>query len=424
MHRAIRIRNTIVVSLLLAASCIAAANGLKRTELGLTYQSPDGNRLVAGRGPLPGAKVLDVTLGQAVDWVVGVPVGNDSLWVAVLRDGSVKAISLRAGSARIIPNFEPARLEGPPALIRQGRQVAIPAPANEGSPLSHAVPLARQQRLAFISRRGRLGLATSWGSQRSELALRALPDARVLTDETGRLLLLTDPTERYPHGALGDAVEAASMTLIDAGGRPRVISRMEFPQPWVFEGLAPIWTDWNRDGRKEILATLSSHRDGAKLALYDEGGVVLAESPAIGSGQRWRHAIAVAPFGPGGEMELAEVLTPHLGGVVQFSRWQGKKLVSVARIPGFTSHVLGSRNLDLAAAGDFDGDGSVELLLPTQDRSRLAAIHRTADGAERDWEVKLPARLSSNLAGVTLAGGRMIVAAGLANGTLRIFHPR
>ncbi len=95
----------------------------------------------------------------------------------------------------------------------------------------------------------------------------------------------------------------------------------------------------------------------------------------------------------------------------------------MARISGFTSHVFGSRNLDLAAAGDFDGDGRVELLLPSQDLTRLAAIRRTADGAEQAFAVELSAELSSNLAGVALAGGRMIVAVGLSNGTLRIFHP-
>ncbi len=424
MHRAIRVRNTLITSLLVAASCIAVANGLKTMEVGLTHQGPDGNRLVAGRGPLPRAKVVDVALGQPVAWVVGVPAGNDSLWVAVLEDGSLRAISLQAGKARIVPGFEPSRLDGPPVLIRQGRQVAIPAPSDDGSPLSHAVPLSRQERLAFVSSRARLGFATSWGGQRSEITLKALPDARLLTDESGRLLLLTDPTDDYPHGALGDNTEAASMTLVDAGGQARVLKRIEFPKPWVFEGLAPIWTDWNRDGRREIVATLSSQREGARIVLYDEQGSVLAESPAIGVGQRWRHAIAVAPFGPDGEMELAEVLTPHLGGVVQFFRWEGQRLVRVASISGFTSHVLGSRNLDLAAAGDFDGDGRVELLLPTQDRTRLAAIRRTARGAERAWKVKLPDRLSSNLAAVTLEGGRMIVAAGLADGTLRIFHSR
>ncbi len=424
MHWSKSLSSLFLVFLLLASSSIAAANGLSSTQVGLTYQSLDGNRYLAGRGALPGARVVDVSLHKPIEWIVGVPVGNDSLWVAVLNDGSVRALSLQAGSARSIPNFEPSRLAGPPVLIRQGRQVAVTAPAEDGSPLSHAVPLPRQERLAFVSRRGRLGFATPWGGQRSELALLALPDARVLADETGRILLLSDPTERYPHGALGDGTEAASMSLIDAGGRPRVITRIEFPQPWVFEGIAPIWTDWNRDGKREIVATLSSDRDGAKLVLYDERGNTLAESPAIGTGRRWRHAIAVAPFGPDGEMEMAEVLTPHLGGVVQFFKWERTRLERVARISGFTSHVHGSRNLDLAAAGDFDADGHVELLLPTQDRARLAAVRRTPEGAERAWEVKLPAQLSSNLAGVTLAGGRMIVAAGLSDGTLRFYHPR
>ena len=77
--------------------------------------------------------------------------------------------------------------------------------------------------------------------------------------------------------------------------------------------------------------------------------------PAIGRGNRWRHQIAVAPFGPNGERELVDVLTPHIGGVVEFYRMVGDRIEIVATVPGFTSHVIGSRNLDLALAADADG---------------------------------------------------------------------
>jgi hypothetical protein len=75
-------------------------------------------------------------------------------------------------------------------------------------------------------------------------------------------------------------------------------------------------------------------------------------------------------------------------GVVEFYQWREDTLQIVARVPGYTSHVIGTRNLDMAAAGDFDGDGRFELLLPNQQRTTLGGIRRTEDG--RKWPGRCP----------------------------------
>lgn len=411
---------------LLCAGLASVVQGVElgRLETGLTYQRADGNRFIEGRGALPNAEYVDIALGEPVRWVVGVSAGQGSLWVAGLESGAIHAIALRGGKAERIPNFMPAHLDGPPILMRMGRRVSVLAPATHGSPLSHPVPIARQDRLAFISDSGLLSLASFLGSRRSGLNVLIPMDARILADEKGRLLTLSDPTTRYVHGALGDDQEAASMTLVDAGGEPRIQQRIEFPEPAVFEGIAPLWVDWNRDGEREIVATLSSDESGAQIVLFAEDGKRIAESAPIGAGSRWRHAIAVAPFGPGGEMELAEVVTPHLVSRVQFLAWQGGRLHPTAALGGFTSHVNGSRNLDQAAAGDFDGDGKIELLLPDARFRSLGGIRRTARGAEVAWRVPLPSPLTSNIGSVVMDNRTMIVAAGLADGTLRFWGAR
>ena len=414
-------RGIVTSRLLIGATFVAQAATVGGTHAGLTYHRLDGNRLVEGQGAFPNVKPVDLSFIKPVRWVVGVPMGADSLWVVVLADDSVQAVVLRGREAGLIENFEPRQLAGPPALVSDGDHVSVLVPAGHASALSHPTPIPRQRRIAYVSARGRLLLASLRGSQLFEMSPKVLPDARVLADEAGRLLLLSDPTTRYAHGVLGDAVESASMTLVDAGGAPTIESRIEFPAPFVFEGIAPLWVDWNRDARREIVATLSSGGSGAQLVLYAEDGKRLAESPAIGTGNRWRHAIAVAPFGPGGEMELAEVLTPHLGGTVQFYQWRKNRLERVARLGGYTSHVYGSRNLDMAVAGDFDGDGRIELLLPNQPRDRLAGIRRTASNAKVAWEASLPAPLTSNIGSVMLESGRIVVAVGLADGTLRFW---
>jgi hypothetical protein len=113
------------------------------------------------------------------------------------------------------------------------------------------------------------------------------------------------------------------------------------------EGIAPIWTDLTGDGGREIIVTLSDPEGGARLAVYSEAGEQLAVGSAIGRGYRWRHQLVVAPFGPTGDLELADVMTPHIGGIVEFFQLAGDRLKLIAQTSGYSSHVLGSRNLDM-----------------------------------------------------------------------------
>ena len=110
------------------------------------------------------------------------------------------------------------------------------------------------------------------------------------------------------------------------------------------------------------------------------------ERPPLRS-SRWRGFPLASPVGRSalrtiGEVEIVYVLTPHIGGIVEFYRLENDILKVVVKIPGFSSHKIGSRNLDMAVAGDFGGDGQVELLVPSQTLDEIGGIRRTLDGAE------------------------------------------
>ena len=77
----------------------------------------------------------------------------------------------------------------------------------------------------------------------------------------------------------------------------------------------------------------------------------------------------------------------------------------------------------MAAAGDFDGDGRLEVLLPTRTLTELAAVRRTVDGAEEAWKVDVGGRLSINLAVVETGDGRLAVGVGRTDGVLRLWLP-
>lgn len=395
-----------------------------RLSTGFTYHQPDGNRLVAGRGHLPQAESIDIELSGRPVWLVAAPSGEGSIWVAMLDGGKAEAFHLRGEKVqpvRIEPSGLPPAM--PPMLILEdGAPMLLTAGEGEASELTHAVRLdISPGAAAYLIRSGNLVVEESDTS--IQMVVEALSDARLLIDEMGRLLMLTDPTTRYRHGVLGDAVEAKSVTLVDTSPSPQISMKLETQGARVIEGISPIWADLDGDGAREIIVTESDSNQGAQIVVYDEQGNRIAVGPAIGQGFRWRHQLAVAPFGPDGELELVAVLTPHIGGVVEFYQLRGNQLEIVAQVPGYSSHLLGSRNLDRALAGDFDGDGRVELLVPDQAQEILGAIGRNPDGAAAAWTIPLDGKLATNLAAATLASGEIVLGVGREDGKLRIWIP-
>jgi hypothetical protein len=401
------------------------ATGVELANYGYTHQRPDGNRLVAGRGSLPEATVLDIPLSGQPVWIAGaaVPNSDKTAWAVVLADGRVQAFIVDDGQVSESA-IEPATVQGMPPLLKvtEDERILLVPPA----PVYGAAPpavLDEQGKLATVSPDGVVTVLDPAGMVRDSAQSQPLPDGRLLVDEQGRLLFLSQPTARYDHGIAGDGIEAGAVTLFDPEsefGNEVVIT---VPEPAVIEGIMPLWADLNGDGRREIIVTQSDAQAGAQIVVYDESGEQIATGPAIGLGNRWRHQLAVAPFGPQGEIELVDVLTPHIGGVVEFYQLDGDELQIVAKVPGYTSHVIGSRNLDMALAGDLDGDGRIELLVPNQGRTLLGAIRRTTADAEVVWTVPLDGKVSSNLAAVQLADDSLMVGAGREDGTLRLWLP-
>lgn len=419
-----------------AALAAAAAVGNERADatpendaaLAFTHIRPDGNRLVDGSGDLRAARVVDIRLGVEPAWVLGLPGRDPAIanWVVVLAGGGRSAFRSTGDQIEPLPiSQRPAALQPDLPLIEAAGNdfgVVIAPPALHPSPLTP--PLVVESGVAVIDQEGNLTL-TRQGTPSGawpRLPLAAPPDARLLTDGDGRIALLTGATDRYAHGVLGDGIEAAGYAIVDVT-RGIVAHEVTLPPPAVIEALAPIWTDVDGDGERELVVPVSDPAEGARLTVFAEDGTLLAQGPEFGRGGRWRHPLAVAPFGPAGEVEIAAVRTPHIGAVVEFARRDGDRLVTVAELPGLTSHVLGSRNLDMAAAGDFDGDGYIELLVPTQDRTALAAVRRSAAGAEIAWSLPLDGALVTNLCAVSLPGSGIALAVGRADGIFRLWLP-
>lgn len=357
--------------------------------IGRTNVSSSGNRYLPGSLDLTTQPQTIASPFPAV-WVL--PLGNGSL-IAVGEDGSAVAIDTDGVATDLSPVDPTVR----PLAFRDGDSIVL-SPANVGVDSD-------------------------------------LPDATEVSSGTTRAWF-DGATERVPHGALGDRIESTRLIIerrvvsdpMDDAGDPLigneriVVDLADDPTQSVFEGLSPLLADVDGDDTIDVLTTVSDGETGARLVVFDTSGRQIAASEPIGQRNRWRHQIAVAPTGPnGGANEVIEVETPHIGGLLQFRRFNDGDLALQYQTAEFRSHVLGSRNLDGAVVFDADNDGAPEVVVPSQDLSEIGIVD--AEPAEDGIPfIDLDGgTVSSNLAlGETDDG--LMFAVGLSDGRLLVWR--
>ncbi len=204
----------------------------------------------------------------------------------------------------------------------------------------------------------------------------ALPDAVIAPAKHNfARAWLARPTERYGHAILGDGVEAGSM-VVETTCRHRVEHVLD--NDHVFEDRHVRVADLDGDLYAEAVVVLSSVQHGAALAVYGLNGptctaagdlTLKARTPFIGTSHRWLNPAGIADYDGDGTLEVAIVVTPHIGGTLQFWSFDGNKMVLEAKKYGFSNHAIGSRALGLSAT--LEKDGKTWLLLPGADRKTL-----------------------------------------------------
>lgn len=272
----------------------------------------------------------------------------------------------------------------------------------------------------LVAGTNRITLAATAGPPQRPMPEDALPDGRVAYGKRNiARAWLAEPTDRYRHGVLGDAIEAASLIVERRDGAREVIRAGDDA---VFEDLEPRIAELDDSGREFVVVVKSYLAAGSALAVIGERDgrfAILAETTPIGTAQRWLNPAGAGDFFGDGSRTLALVQMPHVLGQLQLWDWLDGRLAKRLELSNTSNHVAGSRVLRMSAITDFDGDGSADLAIPSFDRRELRLVSFAP--AVRDIaRLKLPARAVTELAAIKDHAGNAAVILGLENGALAI----
>lgn len=390
-----------------------------------TYHQKTGNRIIDGQGTFPNVRVNDVQFDATPQWIIG---ANQD--VTAPRIANVFAVQLADSTIRLwdadIQQLSDVQWSQPAeqSFVLYAWRGDWASLDSQNDNLSHPTEVGSyngQPVVAEVTSTGRLQLA---GGLNVGIDLNIQPDARIARSNDGRIAVYANATnQRYVHGIMGDDIEGASLVVLRINDdQLEIIEQIDLEGDAVYEGLSPMWADINEDGVQDLVTTVSDSQSGSRIRVYlfTENGILTVDGQAIGQANRWQHQLAWGAFGANAEMQLVDVLTPHIGGIVRFYEFDGTQMVIQAQISGYTSHVIGSRNLDMAVAGDFDGDGQLEIVLPSQNRQRIAGIRNSENGAVVAWELDLNGTLVTNLAALNTPAG-LALAVGRDDGIMRVW---
>jgi hypothetical protein len=177
----------------------------------------------------------------------------------------------------------------------------------------------------------------------------------------------SDPTDRYAHSVLGDAIEWGTLELTLSDGQVRKIT---LPTDHVFEDVAPRLADLDGDGAPEVIVVETDMAAGGALAVYGPHGKI-TETPHIGTRNRWLAPVGAADLDGDGVVEIAYIDRPHLAKTLRIWRYENETLTQVAALEGLTNHRIGEADI---AGGIRMCRDRPEMIVASANWSRLMAV--------------------------------------------------
>lgn len=252
----------------------------------------------------------------------------------------------------------------------------------------------------------------------------ALPDGRIAKLDNNQDILeawYSEPTERYRHAVLGDGIEAGALKIKTIRGETYTF---RLPRTEVFEDITPRIADLDNNGTNEVITILASQGAGASVAVFGLVGnafVKIAQSPFIGTPNRWLNIAGINRFSGRQNMEIVVIETPHLAGLFKVYPFVSgsERLRAAGAVPGFSNHQIGSPELRLSAMAFINSDARPDLLIPSLDRRTLYGVSIAGGRFELLTKIALPARIDKAIKTDGEAGS-LEITVGLDDG--KIYH--
>jgi hypothetical protein len=123
----------------------------------------------------------------------------------------------------------------------------------------------------------------------------------------------------------------------------------------------------------------------------------LARSPPAGSTFRWLNPVGVADFDGDGKLDLAAVITPHIGGVLTLYHYRPPLLVPYANAMDTSNHLMGSPEQQLSVVIQLPSQRPT-IIVPDMSLKALHALRWDGSGSHAKFKeladvMPLPARV-------------------------------
>lgn len=186
-----------------------------------------------------------------------------------------------------------------------------------------------------------------------------------VVEAVGATAWYSNLSDRYRHGVLGDALEPTGLHILTEETSASCGVSVILERPYVFEDLAPRLFDFTRDGVPELVTIRSHERLGAQIAIYGMNKAktaleVIAETPHIGTANRWLAPAGIGDLDGDGALEIAFVDRPHLAKTLRVWRYENGALREIAALGGVTNHRIGE---DFITGGLRDCGAGPEMVL-------------------------------------------------------------
>jgi len=209
-----------------------------------------------------------------------------------------------------------------------------------------------------------------------------MPDSQIIAGKRDiAWVWLGSPSARYPHKALGSEVHATTLHVLSSKAPSQQLT-YSLPPDNVFEDRVPRLVDLDGDGRDEIILVEANSLLGAAVTVFGlrNGKITeLARGPYVGSSFRWINPVGAADFDGDGNLDIASVMTPHIGGVLTLSHYRPPYLEPYAQVQDVSNHLFGQTEQQLATI-TFRTDQNPVIIIPNMQLMRLKALRWDKSG--------------------------------------------